>query len=322
MTIDIQSTTDSKETVVAAMGDLASGKTVEEKPLEEKPLENGEIKPTEGEKPESEETENPEDQEEENEESEELEVKSENENQDKPKKKGGFQKRIDKMNKRLTAAEQEREYWRGEALRTKPAGEQRPVNEAVKPDLSTKPNKNDFETVDAYEDARDEWVKNQAIADFKKHQRDESVKSEIQTKMGKHHDRVTEFKKSHEDFQDDWDDAIKEVGETNLSLTVREVIVNSDLGPELMAELSKDPKEFKRICSLHPLDAAKALGKIEARFSKTSETSKEKKTTKAPAPVTPVRTRGSTSMKSLYDENLSQRDFERLRAEQLKTLRR
>jgi hypothetical protein len=125
---------------------------------------------------------------------------------------------------------------------------------------------------------------------------------------------VAKFAEAH----DDWDDVLEGVGKIQLTLAVQESIIDSENSAELMYELAKDPKELKRICNLTPLAAAKEIGKFESRFLKPSASSEKQKTSSAPTPVTPVRTRGASSSKSIYDENLSQSDYEALRREQLK----
>ncbi len=90
------------------------------------------------------------------------------------------------------------------------------------------------------------------------------------------------------------------------------------MGPELMQELANDPKEFKRICGLSALEAAKALGKIEVRLTKPTTPKKEETKTKAsPKPPTPVRTKGSNTSKGYHDK-MTQREYEDWRNEQLK----
>lgn len=322
MTINVQSTTDSEETVTAAMGGLAQSKPVEDAPKETAEVkataESDESSDTGATEAESQET----DSEEEND-TEELEAKENDQEGERPKKKSGFQKRIDRMNKKMSAVEQEREYWRQEALRAQqskgPAKTEEPETKALNQPDPNEPKPDQFETHDQYVRALARYEAKQELQAEKEAARKAAIKNESQTKLEKHTERVNSFKASHDDF----DDVLENVGNIPLSITVRESIVDSENGPELMYELAKNPKELQRICSLTPINAAREIGKIEARFSKTSESSSvEKKTSKAPAPVTPVRTRGSISTKSIYDaENLSQREYEKLRAEQIKSAR-
>lgn len=311
MSISVGSTTDSKEAVMAAMGDLASQKPVENK--KEVSTQNAESKPDETkdesvkDETELEEKEAPENEEKENEAEELEESEDETKDESKPKKKGGFQKKLEKAEKLRASLEQEKEYWRNEALRTKTTETK---VEETKPDLSKRPKADDFKSHDEYVEALTDWKLESKLLAKEQKQKEDAVKSEVQTKISKHQERVTKFSDDHED----WDDVIEVVAKQPLSITVQEAIINSELGPDLMYELAKDPKELKRICGLTPIQAAMALGKIEARLTKSDSPKETKLTTKAPAPVTPVRTRSGSATKSIHDENLTFREYENLRA--------
>lgn len=303
MTISIQSTSDSPEAVTAALGDLAPKPVVDEPKVE--PV--TEVDPKPGEESEVEEVteviEVPTDEESEDE-SEELEAK-ENETKEKPKKIGGFQKKIAKL-------KQETEYWKEQALRTQAPAKVEPP--AKVQDQSLRPKPTDFATHDDYVEALVDWKAEAKMQAAKQKDREEKIKTEVQAKFNTHQQRVTAFKETHEDF----DDALENVSTIPMSLAVQESILESDVGPQMMYALAKDPKEFKRLCSLPPLQAAREIGKLEAKFSKTTSTTSSVTTTRAPKPVTPVRTRGATSVKDISDPNISQREFERLREEQIK----
>ena len=111
---------------------------------------------------------------------------------------------------------------------------------------------------------------------------------------------------------------IEELAHIKPTPATEEYIVSSEHGPALLYELAKDPKEAERINSLPPVQAARALALIEARISQASgeKTTTETKTTKAPKPLTPVGSKGSSVKKTIYDKGLSQKEFEALRAEQ------
>jgi hypothetical protein len=300
MTQSIVSTTDSPEAVIAAMGDLAKPE-----PVEEKTEVSTEVEAK------SEEKEVAEIEEEISEESEEEEASEDVEEKDetKPKKKGGFQKKLERKDKQISSLEQEREYWRKEALRTKEAVKEEVIE--VKPDLSKKPKAETFATHDDYVEALTDWKLDQKLLANERKQNEDKVKSETKSKIDKHQARVAEFKVT----QNDWDDVIEEVANAPLSITVQEAIINSDHGPEMMYELAKEPKELRRICALSPIQAAMALGKIEARFSKSTESSEKKILTKAPAPIKTVRSKATTSS-SGYREDMSLKEYEKWRIDQ------
>lgn len=252
---------------------------------------------------------------------EELEAKEkeESEGDGKKKKKGGFQKRIDKLNGKLSAKDQEIEYWREQALREQSkAKAEGNVTETVR-DMGKRPSPDDFKTADEYTEALTDWKVDQKFQAREAKTHKEKVNSAVQERLSKHQARVDVFSNSHSDFED----IVESVSHIPLPMAIQETIVDSDHSPELMYELAKDPKELKRICSLSPLAAAREIGKIEARVSKletTSSPSKEKTTTKTPKPPTPVRAKGVSAPKE-FRPDMSQREYDAWRDEMSKRAR-
>lgn len=252
------------------------------------------------------------------------EVEAKDDEEKAPKKKGGFQKRIEKFQKKLSEKDQEIEYLRKIAFEKKQQ-EDPPKSPVEKVEVIGKPQApkaNDFETHEEYVKAHDNYV--ETLTDWKLEQKDKqreqaarenAAKTEFQKKGDAFQSRINEFKKSAEDF----DDLMEDVN-IDVPLHLQEVFLTSELGPALMYELAKNQKELERISKLPPITAALELGKIEARLAKASElpASKELKTPKAPTPIAPIGAKGGSLKKSIDDPNLSQREYERLREEQIK----
>jgi len=76
----------------------------------------------------------------------------------------------------------------------------------------------------------------------------------------------------------------------SITTVMAETIQSSDIGPELAYYLGSNPKDADRIARLPPLSQAKEIGKIEAKLAADPPV---KKTTSAPAPITPVTARSS-----------------------------
>lgn len=74
-------------------------------------------------------------------------------------------------------------------------------------------------------------------------------------------------------------------GNPGLHITpaMAEVILDSDLGPDIAYHLGKNPSEAVKIARLNPASQAAALGRLEAQISAPKPTKKP-----APAPVEPV----------------------------------
>lgn len=84
----------------------------------------------------------------------------------------------------------------------------------------------------------------------------------------------------------------------NPALTVTDdmalAIQSSDIGPDILYHLGQNPKEAARISRLSPIQRVREIGKIEATIAANPPA---RKTTGAPAPITPVtpRSNGNTT---------------------------
>ena len=308
MNIRVESTTDAPEVVQAALGEK-SEKVVETK-AEAKAEAKSVAEETQAESVDESETSK--------DESSDSTDESEKEIDGKPKK-SGFEKRISKLTKQKAKAQSEADYWRNEALKYQNQKTEAPKAETKK-ETQGRPKADDFENHDDYIEAVAEWKADQKIAEREQKEKEAKIKADFDSRLAKHEERLKAFVKAHGDF----DDVIAEIGDEVVPVTIQQIILDSENGPELMYELAKDKDEYKRISSLNPTAAAKELGKLEAKIEArrdSSEKPTEKKTTRAPAPLKPVSGAGKAQAKSIYDPDISQEEFERLRAEQLKRKR-
>lgn len=250
----------------------------------------------------------------ESEESEDVEEKDDKKEEVKPKKKGGFQKRIDRFKKQLTAKEQELEYWKNQAMVKK---EEKPqVQEESKADDLQKPKAEAFETNAEYLEALADWKADQKLKAFEEKQSKERMKSDYQkqqlTVAEKYQEREKEFAKTVEDYED----VLEEVSDFKPSIGLQECLLTSELGPQLAYNLAKNREELERINALSPLAQAREIGKLEAKLAKPEK--EIKKQTKAPPPINPIGSKSSASVKKdINDPNLSQAEYEALRRKQM-----
>lgn len=313
MTIEINSTTDSKEAVIAALGDLAKPK--DDVVIPEAKETESETKTTEdqsSEVAEGAEVKEPSESESEDESEEELEAKTEDDTEEQPKPKKGYKKRLDKLRDQKAELIKERDSWREQALRTQ-APAQKTESTPVAKDLSLRPKNEDFETHDAYVEALTDWKLDQKLSQREQKQKEDVVKTQIESRVKTYKERAIAFAKANPEFDEVVDDL------KGMTLVVNDSIIESEVGPEIAFYLGNNPDEFKRICSLTPLASAREMGKLEVRFSKTVSTaSSETATTKAPKPVTTLRPRGAATSKDFDDPRSTQRDYEMAREKQIK----
>jgi hypothetical protein len=102
-----------------------------------------------------------------------------------------------------------------------------------------------------------------------------------------YHDKEEEVRAKYDDFE-------QVAYNPNLPITtvMAQSIQASDNGPEVAYHLGANPREAERISRLSPIMQAKEIGKIEAQLTANPPI---KKTSNAPAPISPVsaRTTGS-----------------------------
>lgn len=232
---------------------------------------------------------------------------------ERPKKKNGFKKRIDKLTQRISAKDQELEYWKAEALKGKSPEKPEPVVEK-KPALEGKPKADDFETHEDFVEALTDWKLETKEKERESKAKETQLKTDYQSQSNEFKKKCREFSEANDGFRD----AVEDVDDILMSPGLQEIVLSSDSGPALLYELAKNRDEYERINALGPLSAAREIGKIEARLVKKNEKPNEKKTTNAPAPIAPVGSKGGKIKKSIDDPNLSQAEYEKLRREQMK----
>ena len=237
------------------------------------------------------------------------------------KKKGGFQRRIDKLNAAKATAQQETEYWKNLALKSAVDPKTEPKVEPTKAKAEAgKPDPSKFDTHAAYVEALTDWKTDQKLSE--RDQKDEQKKA--QTAQAKLVETYVERKNDFAEKAKDFYEVVSEVDDIQMSSAFREIILSSENGPELAYELAKNREEYARVNKLPPLAAAREMGKLEAKLSKPSETkTKETKTaSSAPKPIAPVGGGGKASAPPKTLEEAAKHsfaEFKRLREAELKT---
>ena len=107
-------------------------------------------------------------------------------------------------------------------------------------------------------------------------------------------------------------DEVLEKANLEIPAALAHVIMKREAGPRLAYYLAKNPEECQRIADMDHEDAVLELGLIEASFGNSSPQPKPR-VSRAPAPISPVRSTGSTSIHKDPSE-MSQREYEKWRA--------
>jgi hypothetical protein len=233
---------------------------------------------------------------------------------DKPKRKSGTQRLKDKL---------AQEQLRREALEQrlaaleKGAGEPKGDKPKAAPESTGEPNPDDFETNAEYVKAVVKWDREQADKAAKEQEAKSKLEAEHERVIKDHTARVKAFAEKTKDFQE----VLESVDHVATSAAFEKEIVESEMGPELLYELAKNPEELARLQKLSATAVAREIGKLEFKLSSlTSEAKKPepKKLTKAPKPIEPVGGGKGTVAKSINDPDIPFAEYERLRREQLR----
>lgn len=227
---------------------------------------------------------------------------------DKPKKKGGFQRRVDKLTRRAHEAEN-----RAAELEQRLAAQEPAETPAEKPPVvEGEPNQENFDSYEEYIDARADWKFEQRLEQQRKEDRQKQATAAAQERAGKMADLADAARGKHEDY----DEVLEAADDIQVSASLRDALVESENLPELQYHLVKNPAEVARLNALTPIAAAREIGKLEAKLTaappvEPPATPKPKSATKAPEPITPVGSGSSGSAKPLDQE--SYQDFKRRR---------
>ena len=133
-----------------------------------------------------------------------------------------------------------------------------------------------FESPEAYADALAYQKAEQLLA-----QREEArQQSEI---LETYHEKEEEARTKYDDFEQ-----VAYNPKLPITTVMAQTIQASDIGPEVAYYLGANPKEADRISRLAPIMQAKEIGRIEAKLATDPPV---KRTTSAPAPISPVTAR-------------------------------
>ena len=99
-----------------------------------------------------------------------------------------------------------------------------------------------------------------------------------------------------------------------LSDTMAEVVMESEVGPEMLRHLKNNPKVAERIAALPTVAAAREMGKIEVTLAN-APAAPVKKASSAPEPITTITPVGT--VKEFDPETASMEDYYRIRTAQL-----
>lgn len=202
----------------------------------------------------------------------------------------------------LRAARAEGELEARRALTAPPAPVTPPPVQATD---AAEPKEADFDTYEAFIEARADYRARKAYREEREKERAEAAQQSQQTAAQQQRqaiaDRIQAFEKDHPDYRE-------VVDNPDLILTdaIAYALQTSEDGPAMAYALAKDPDRFKRIAALPPADTMLELGVLRAELRQATPPKADARPATpvmptAPPPPTPVRGGSVSTAVSLED---------------------
>ena len=219
------------------------------------------------------------------------EAEAEAEPQEEKKQNPKLKLRFSEITKQREEARQEaaRERQAREALEARLAAlEKQSQPQQVSVDQEPQPSQ--FNDAFEYAKALAEYTADKRIAEMKQEEAKAKEAQERQKVIDQWTQKVQKAKADLPDFDD-----IVASSEVVVNDDIRDAILESDVGPQILYHLAENDEIAKKIAGLSPKQALREIGKLEARFEKTEE-SKPVAKSKAPAPISPIRSSGKADV--------------------------
>jgi hypothetical protein len=194
------------------------------------------------------------------------------------------QPRIDQLTRDANTARREAEYWRGRA-----AAIEAKANPPAPP--ATKPVADQFDTYDAYVEALTEWKADERVSKKLAERDESSAKSETERARQSNWAKSVEAAKAkYSDY-----DSVLSQSEVNVASHVTDLLLDSEQGAELAYFLDRNPDIADKLNGMSEKQAAREIGRIEARLSAEAPAPVDESTQSAAPPPPPQAAKPKTS---------------------------
>ena len=218
----------------------------------------------------------------------EPEAKEEAKKQEPEKQKDKLNKRFDKVTQRAKQAEAEAQELR-EKLQSYEAGNfQQPQQETVK--AEGKPQASQFNDAFEYAEALAEWSAENALKQRDAEEAGRKAKEAQEKVLQSWNEKIAKAKADLPDFDRMVQSSTIVVGDE-----IRDSILESDVGPQLLYFLASDDDFAKRLTEMPVVKALREIGKLEAKFEAKEEKPRKAEkvretvsSSKAPEPIKPL----------------------------------
>jgi hypothetical protein len=167
------------------------------------------------------------------------------------------------------------------------------------PESNRKPSPDSYKDAFEYAEALAEWSAEQALAKREQEVKQKEVEAKRATVIKTWQEKLDATKAEIPDYE-----VMVASSSVSVNDTVRDAIVESDVGPRILYELASNDELAEKLGSMTTASALKLIGKLEAQLEKTDAPAKaEKKSvaakSNAPEPIRPLRSTGGVAEVSL-----------------------
>ena len=214
----------------------------------------------------------------------EAEAKQEGERKQNPKLERRFSEITKQREEARKEAQQEREA--RQALEARLAALENNTQPKKAEFVDEKPQPSQFSDAFEYAEALAEYTADKRIADMKREEAQAKEAEQRQKVITQWTSKVEAAKASLPDF-----DEIVASSDVVVNDDIRDAILESDVGPQILYHLAENDEVARKIAGLSPKAALREIGKLEARFEAKPEAEKPAPIvrSKAPAPIQPIR---------------------------------
>ena len=209
-------------------------------------------------------------------------------------KKSRLNERFSELTHKRKSAEQERDQARKDAQAHREAKEklERELNELrtkyepPKTEADPEPQRQQFQSDADFIKAVKDWSADNALREAEKRKAEEAAKAEQQKIVKQWQERQTAFQQQTPDYAEVLGSSSAQVKDH-----IRDAILESDVGPQLLYFLAKNPDQVDKLNDMSVPGALKELGRMEDKLGKPKSEVKDTKETKvssAPAPISPL----------------------------------
>jgi hypothetical protein len=218
---------------------------------------------------------------------------------EKPKDK--LEKRFSKVTKRAQEAEAKAEQLEARLRELEAKANPQPIAQTA--NVDDKPQASQFNDAFEYAEALAEWSAEKALRDRDIAESQRKADEERNKVIENWNEKVAKAKSSMPDF-----DEIVASSTTVVSDAVRDAIIESDVGAQILYHLASDDEYAESLSKMPAIKALKEIGRLEAKFeaeleAKPKSVARTVSQSKAPAPISPLKGGKSAGADVLVDTN-------------------